>query len=217
MNLDTTFTALDEVAKPFIQDSITEGVPALDQAIKSFPHQRPFLRNSELLFHELRPGAQRAARRGARPRRHVRERHAHAASARRAFNRRLASLLQELQRFANDPVAPLGVKRLAETLETLNPTLQHLAPAQLQCNYITLWFRNVSSLLSEGDVHGTWQRFIIIATPQGPNNEGTPSSAPANGPGSQLPALRPVPEHGRRRARRRSARRATSRGWPAAR
>ena len=63
----------------------------------------------------------------------------------------------------------------------LNPTLQNLAPAQLQCNYITLWFRNVSSLLSEGDVHGTWQRFIIIATPQGPNNEGGPSSAPANG------------------------------------
>ena len=29
---------------------------------------------------------------------------------------------------------------------------------------------------------GTWQRFIIIATPQGPNNEGGPSSAPANGP-----------------------------------
>ena len=32
----------------------------------------------------------------------------------------------------------------------------------------------MSSLLSEGDVHGTWQRFIIIATPQGPNNEGAP-------------------------------------------
>jgi len=35
----------------------------------------------------------------------------------------------------------------------------------------------------EADVHGTWQRFIIIATPQGPNNEGGPSSAPANGGG----------------------------------
>ena len=47
---------------------------------------------------------------------------------------------------------------------------------------MTLWFRNVSSLLSEGDSNGTWQRFIIVATPQGPNNEGGPSSAPANGP-----------------------------------
>ncbi|HWM12814.1 MAG TPA: hypothetical protein VNO82_25870, partial [Solirubrobacteraceae bacterium] len=50
------------------------------------------------------------------------------------------------------------------------------------CNYVTLWFRNVSSLLSVGDRNGTWQRFIIVATPQGPNNEGGPSSAPANGP-----------------------------------
>ena len=37
-------------------------------------------------------------------------------------------------------------------------------------------------LLSEGDDNGTWQRFIIIPTPQGPNNEGSPASAPANGP-----------------------------------
>ena len=64
----------------------------------------------------------------------------------------------------------------------LNPTLQNFAPTQTTCNYVTLWFRNVSSLLSEGDVNGTWQRFIIIATPLGPNNEGGPSSAPANGP-----------------------------------
>ena len=97
---------------------------------------------------------------------------------------RRAAIKQLPRAFANDPVAPRGIKRLAETLETLDPTLQNLAPVQLQCNYITLWFRNVSSLLSEGDVHGTWQRFIIIATPGGPNNEGGPSSAPANGPNS---------------------------------
>ena len=40
---------------------------------------------------------------------------------------------------------------------------------------MTLWFRNVASLLSEGDSNGTGQRFIIIAAPQGPNNEGGPS------------------------------------------
>jgi len=183
VNLDRTFTALNEVARPYIQESITEGRPALDAAIRSFPVQRPFLRNTEGLFHELRPGV-RALRTGA----------PEIASALRvgtptlrrspALNRRLASLLTELQTFANDPVAPRGIKRLSETLETLKPPLDHLAPAQLVCNYATLWFRNVSSLLSEGDVHGTWQRFIIIATPSGPNNEGGPSSEPANGPNS---------------------------------
>ena len=47
---------------------------------------------------------------------------------------------------------------------------------------MTLWFRNIASLLSEGDKNGTWQRFIIITTPQGPNSESGPSSGPANGP-----------------------------------
>jgi hypothetical protein len=183
VNLDRTFTALDAVARPYIQDSITEGRPTLDAAIRSFPIQRPFLRNTQGLFHDLRPGV-----------RSLRTAAPDLASAvtvgtrtlRRSppFNRRLASLLTEVRSFANDPVAPRGIKRLTETLETLDPTLQNLAPIQLQCNYITLWFRNVSSLLSEGDVHGTWQRFIIIATPNGPNNEGGPSSAPANGPNS---------------------------------
>ena len=183
VNLDTTFTALNGVAKPYIQDSITEGVPALDAAIESFPIQRPFLRNTEGLFHELRPGV-KALSTAAPDLADALEFGTPTLLRTPAFNRRLASLLQELQTFANDPVAPRGVKRLAETLETLKPPLDYLAPAQLTCNYLTLWFRNVSSLLSEGDVHGTWQRFIIIATPQGPNNEGGPSNAPANGPTS---------------------------------
>jgi virulence factor Mce-like protein len=183
VNLDTTFTALAEVARPYIQDSITEARPALDAAIRSFPIQRPFLRNTEGLFRELRPGA-KSLRTAAPELADALELGTPTLRRSPALNRRLASLLTELQAFANDPVAPRGVKRLSETLEALKPPLDHLAPAQLTCNYLTLWFRNVSSLLSEGDVHGTWQRFIIIATPQGPNNEGGPSSAPANGPNS---------------------------------
>jgi len=68
------------------------------------------------------------------------------------------------------------------TAVSTNPALKSLAPVQLTCNYITLFFRNVASLLSEGDSNGTWQRFIVIVTPQGPNSEGGPSSAPADGP-----------------------------------
>ena len=77
---------------------------------------------------------------------------------------------------------PRGIRSTNELVESLDPTLDYLAPTQTVCNYLTLWFRNISSLLSEGDRNGTWQRFIIVTTPQGPNNEGGPSSAPANGP-----------------------------------
>ena len=62
--------------------------------------------------------------------------------------------------------------------------MSFLTPAQTRCNYVSLWFRNTSSLLSEGDANGTWQRFIIIASPTGPNSEGGPSSRPADGPGA---------------------------------
>jgi len=182
-NLDTTMRSLSVVAKPFIQDSITHGVPALATGIRELPRQRPFLANTQGLFHDLAPGAK--ALRGAAP-----ELASALATGIRVLprtpplNRRLTSLLNEVRRFSNDPLVPRGINALTGTLNALNPTLQYLAPAQTQCNYVTLWFRNVSSLLSEGDKNGTWQRFIIVATPQGPNSEGATSSRPANGPTS---------------------------------
>jgi virulence factor Mce-like protein len=181
VNLDITFAALRAVARPYIQESISEGPETLDAAIEGLPPQRPFLANTEGLFRELRPGVR--ALRGAAP---------DLADAlefgtpvlRRTppFNRRLASLLTELQTFAEDPLVPRGIRRLTDTVRSLDPTLRYLAPAQTTCNYVALWFRNIGSLLSEGDRNGTWQRFIIVANPQGPNNEGSPSSAPADGP-----------------------------------
>ena len=87
-----------------------------------------------------------------------------------------------LREFATDPLVPRGIRRLRDGLASVRPTLEFLAPTQVTCNYVYLWFRNVASLLSEGDVNGTWQRFNVIALPQGPNAEAGPSSAPADGP-----------------------------------
>ena len=180
VNLDATFAALDEV-RPEIQETIAEGPATLDAIIEELPRQQAFLINSTALFRELRPGVRslrtaapdlsRALRVGTPVlRRSV------------ALSRRLIPVFRSLERFANDPLVPLGIRRLRDTVKTLTPTLQSLEPVQTQCNYIYLWFRNVASLLSEGDVNGTWQRFIIVALPQGPNNEGGPSDAPADGP-----------------------------------
>jgi len=181
VNLDTTFRALREVSRPYIQDSISGGVPALDTAIRTLPVQRPFLRNTEGLFRELRPGAA-ALRTSAPTIADALEEGARVLPRTPPFNRRLASLLDELQTFAEDPMVPRGLRATTAGLRSLDPTLAFLAPTQTVCNYVTLWFRNVSSLLSVGDRNGTWQRFIIVATPQGPNNEGGPASAPADGP-----------------------------------
>jgi virulence factor Mce-like protein len=179
-NLDTTFRAFSNVARPFIQQSIVNGPPALDEATRDFPQQRPFLRNSELFFHELRPGV-RALRSAAPDLADAFEIGTRTLKRTPAMNRELKPTFAALERFAEDPLVKLGVNDLTNTAQLLNPTIAQLAPAQTICNYATLWFRNVASLLSEGDSNGTGQRFIVVAAPAGPNNEGGPSSAPASG------------------------------------
>jgi virulence factor Mce-like protein len=181
VNLDVTFAALADVARPFLQDTISKSPPTMDTAISEFPRQRPFLRNTAAFARELRPGVRvlpvtlpdlaDALEFGTPTLRRTPR-----------FNRQLEGVFQALERFATDPLVPRGVRRLTDTVSSLKPTLAFLTPAQTTCNYVTLWFRNIGSLLSDGDQNGTAQRFIIIAAPQGPNSEGGPSSAPANGP-----------------------------------
>ena len=87
---------------------------------------------------------------GADPRRRARGRHADAAPLGRAqpAPRAAAARAADVRR---GPAGAARHRRADRHVRTLNPTLQYLAPAQMQCNYVTLWFRNVSSLLSEGD------------------------------------------------------------------
>src|SRR3954452_22680917 len=179
-NLNTTFTALARVAGP-LQQSIAGGPPALDAAIRDLPVTRPFLANTEGLFRDLRPGVA-ALRTGAPALADALEEGTPVLRRSEQLSARLEPAFRSIQRLADDPLVALGVRDLTNTTRILGPTLATLTPVQAACNYITLWFRNVSSLLSEGGSNGTTQRFIIIATPQGPNSESGPSSAPANGP-----------------------------------
>lgn len=181
-NLDTTFSALASVA-PFISRSIALGPSSLDQAISSFRLQRPFLANTAALFRELRPGV--AALKDAAP--DLTSALVVGTPALRrlpAFNAQLTTTLKTLESFATDPLVRIGISDLTSTVSLLGPTLAFLKPAQTTCNYVTLFFRNAANLLSEGTSAGTWQRFIVIPTPTGPNSETGPASAPANGGGT---------------------------------
>jgi virulence factor Mce-like protein len=180
VQLDRTFTALAEVS-PSIQETIEEGPATLDTAIRSFRVQRPFLEDSAKLMADLKPGVR--ALRLAAPDLSDALRIGRPVLLRTpALDRRLERLLVSLKDFATDDVVPRGVADLTDVTRSLRPTLAFLKPAQTTCNYVANWFRNVSDLLTVGDSSGTTQRFIIIATPQGPNNEGGPSSAAAAGP-----------------------------------
>lgn len=188
VNLDTTFGAIARVARPYLQDSITNGVEAQETAIRVFPFQRVFLANSAKLWKELAPGvvalnqaapdlAEAVALGTPQLIRSV------------AFNQELVPTFQAVEKFATDPLVTLGVKDLTSASTTLQPTLAFVTPSQTVCNYISILLRNAASLLSEGDDIGTAQRFAVTAAPYDVNNpsrtkntEGLPSNAPANGP-----------------------------------
>jgi ABC-type transporter Mla subunit MlaD len=188
VNLDISFTALASIARPYLQETISESPISEEVAIRDFPRQRPFLRNNTALFRELRPGV------ATLPHSAPILADAFVAGSEvlprtEQMNEDLADVFEALADFSEDPLVRQGVDQLTRLSSSLRPTLRFLTPAQTVCNYATIWFRNAASLLSDGDPNGTWQRFQVVAAPTlrssnvfGPNNEGFPSNAPADGP-----------------------------------
>jgi virulence factor Mce-like protein len=181
--LDATFGAFASVARPFLQETISKTPPTLDTLVETAPRIRPFIENTAGLFADLRPGfhalspASAALANASRIGIPV-------LNAAPAFNAQLDPTAQSLLDFSNNPAVVKGINDLTAITTSLDPTLAFITPAQSVCNYGTLLFRNVSNLLALGDGLGTWQRFITLNPPAGPNNEGSPSSAVANGGGA---------------------------------
>ncbi len=184
VNLDVTFTALAQIARPYLQETISEGPPSEEVAIREFPLQRPFLRNNAAFFRELRPGIATLPA-SAPVLADAFEAGTRVLPKTPPMNRDLANVFDALAEFSEDRQVRLGIDQLTRLSSSLRPTLRFLAPVQTTCNYVTLFFRNAASVLSDGDANGTWQRFVIIPTPEGRNNEGGPSSAPADGPSEE--------------------------------
>ncbi len=181
VNLDVTFTALAGIARPFLQETISESPISEQVAIDHFPRQRPFIRNQTALFRELRPGVATLPT-SAPVLADAFEAGAEVLPKTEQFNEDTADVFEALAEFSEDPLVQAGIDQLARLASSLRPTLNFLTPTQTVCNYATILFRNGASLLSEGDSNGTYQRFIIVNMPEGPNAEGGPSSGPANGP-----------------------------------
>jgi virulence factor Mce-like protein len=195
-NLDLTLAAFADVARPFLQETISKGPKGLQTATDTFPRIRPFFRETQKFFTNLQPGA--VALRKSAPT--LADAFQHGTPVLRAsvgFNQRLSDFLRHLQTFAEDPVVPIGFRDLVDTVNALDPTISQLTPTQTVCNYVSLFFRNAASILSDGDQNGTWLRFMVITTPVGtdggpaPNGEGGPSGAPANGGGRPISGIDP--------------------------
>jgi virulence factor Mce-like protein len=182
IGLDTTFTALAEVARPFIEESITEGVPTEETAIETLPRIRTLLANTTGLFDDLLPAAT-SLRKNSPTIANSLEIGAPVLAKSAQLNEQLAPTFESLLGLNNDTGARLGISAATLATDELGPLISFIAPAQTVCNYGALLAGNLTGVFTGGNDLGAWQRFIVFDVPKGPNNEGSPSSTFANGGG----------------------------------
>ncbi len=162
-------------------EAATEGGPAsLEQATHSLAYEKPFFEKATEFAKLLRPSAS-DLRTLAPTLGHAFAEGAVNLKAATALNTNLAESSEAFRDFSENPVVSLGLEDFQQTLEAADPLLAGIAPAQSSCNYITLFFRNLANLESANVGVGTVARAAGVLSPTGPNNEGYPSSAPANG------------------------------------
>ncbi len=178
--LDRTFAAFARVSRPFIQETISKSPSTLDTANADLPTLRPFLHDSEQFFVALKPGAKALAETSPTIAAAL---HAGVPALNKSpiLNAQLVPTAKALLAFQSAPGVFNGLDLLIDTNKTLGPAIKFIGPAQTTCNYLTLAFRNLASATEGSDGLGNWLNFISFTPPEGPNNEGSPASAPANG------------------------------------
>ena len=166
-SLDTTFGAFASVARPFIQDTITETPPTFDTLIQTSPRISTFLRHNAALFADLRPGVHALNENSPRDRRGARDRCAGPPRTPRRSTpssrppRTVAGAVRD-----RTPTSRAGSRARPRPSTTCHPTLQFVTPAQSVCNYATLLFRNAAEPAQRrGDGIGTGQRFLVMSSP----------------------------------------------------
>jgi len=185
VGLDVTFGAFARVSRPFIQETIVKSPPTEQTAIEAFPNIRPFLDHSAEFWAALEPGTAALARTSPTIAAALRA-GIPVLNASPVFNAQLVPTADALLAFQSAPGVFNGLDLLIDFNKALEPGIKFVGPAQTTCNYLTLTFRNVADAVSEGNGLGNWLNFISLVPNSGsenPNNEGSPASAPANGPG----------------------------------
>jgi ABC-type transporter Mla subunit MlaD len=174
-NLDTTFRALAGVAVPALQNTITQTPPTFQAAIADSPVIRPFLTDTASLLHQLQPGFATLSQ-SAPVLADTFATGTRTLPPTADLDKRLTSLAFTLDNYGRNPSVQGGLDRLSLTLSALEPPLAFLTPVQSRCNYVTLFLRNISSLLSEHVSQGTFLRFVPVAIDDVPGDESEPSS-----------------------------------------
>ena len=160
---ERTFAALASV-DPQLRATISALPPVELEAIRTLREARPVLRETRLLVHDIRPGIEVLPTAAARLHSALRT---GIPVLRRAgkLSDRLRTALREVYLLASDPLTRSTLRRLRVAIDSLMPTLRYVAPLQVQCNYLGVYFRNIASTVSEGDSAGNWLRTLVVVNP----------------------------------------------------
>ena len=158
---DATAGALD-AARTELGEGIAEAPSTQDAALSALRAARPLLTDAAALARDIRPGVRLLPRAADELDRAL---DVGTPVLRRAVGlaARLDDTLTAVAELSEDPATSDTLERLLRVLVSARPTVEFLAPAQLRCNYIGLWTRNVPSTISEGDASGTWFRTLVIS------------------------------------------------------
>lgn len=144
-----------------VGELLAEAPPTEAVAEPALRESAPVLRDAAAIARALRPAAARldtAATRLAS----VLETGTPTLRRATALADRLGTALGALDELVRRPATGGAVRRLTDVVASLEPTLRYVNPFQTTCNYLGVWTRNASETISEGDVNGTWFRFIPV-------------------------------------------------------
>src|SRR5262249_53469958 len=152
-NLDLTFGAFNR-QRSDLQDAIGKSPDLLGTLTKKIPVEARIWRATATLTPKLEPGTSvlpetapvlaDALQAGSKNLPLVPQ-----------LSERSALLIHNLADYATQPAVVPGSLRIAETLRSLRPLVDFLAPAENTCAYLSLMLRNLSSTLSESLSNGT--------------------------------------------------------------
>ena len=154
VNLDTTFTALASIARPFLQESISEGPPSEEVAIREFPRAASLPAQQRRVLPRAAARRGHAAALGADPGRRLPGGHRDPAQT-PPMNERARGRLRHAGGLLRGPARARRRDQLTRLVlvAAADAGLPH-ARSRPSATTPRCFFRNAASLLSDGDANG---------------------------------------------------------------
>jgi virulence factor Mce-like protein len=169
-DMATTFEAFSRDPEA-LKATISKSPPSLDEGIRSFAVQRPFLRDLAGFSQDLR-GATRELR-GALPEINpALEKGTPVLRRSVALNQRTEEVLGALNDLVRAPTTDQALRGLTRTVGIMNPLVRFLGPYQTVCNGWNYFWTYLGEHISETDPTGTAQRALLNSVADQRNSYG---------------------------------------------